>query len=210
MNDNDRINVLPYSLGMAAVGAGIGAVNEIAKKPYLYNGMPVGKFHSTIKQAFIDEGDKFIKNDENYNKVTSALKELKNINDKSALEQFIKSGKVGNLPKKTEEIIKELLEKSNITMAKTQIELCLNLDREYSFKKAISLTENKSIDNMIDNYKSYIDKLSKPAKENIDKAKKSMVQNNVLLKAGTLAAIIGGTSAIIFSVINYLQSKKNK
>ena len=140
MDNNNRINILPYSIGAAAIGAGVGAASQLVEKPYLVDDMPVGRFNAAIKQAFIDEGDKFVKNDKNYNKVTSALRELKNINDKSELEQFIKSGKAGNISKETKETVAKLLEKSDINGAKTFLELCLDLDKEYAFKKAISTT----------------------------------------------------------------------
>ena len=209
MDNKNKINILPYSLGAAAVGAGIGAASQIAEKPYLYDNMPVGKFNRTIIQAFIDEGDKFVKNDENYNKVTSALKELKNINDKATLEEFIKSGKVGDIPKETKKSIAKLLEKSDISGAKTCIELCLDLDKEYAFNKAISTTEHKSIGNMVDNYKSYIDKLSESAKENINKAKNKMIRDNALFKAGEYGAEFGIITAILLAVVNHFNKNNN-
>lgn len=209
MDNNNKINILPYSLGAAAVGAGVGAASQLVEKPYLVDDMPVGRFNRAIKQAFIDEGDKFVKNDENYNKVTSALKELKNINDKATLEEFIKSGKAGNIPKETKESIAKLIEKSDISGAKTCIELCLELDKEYTFKKAISATEYKSISNMIDNYKSYIDKLSETAKENINKAKNKMIRDKALFKAGEYGAELGIITAILLAVANSFKSNNN-
>jgi hypothetical protein len=136
MADNFQVtnNKMSCAVGGALAGGAIGAAAGYMCRENLRNS---NNFLTTWADSLVLYSDKECKDIfKKYNVLEEEIKVLKN---KEAVDNFLSSKKIGNLP---EEVLKSI-KNGNLENAKVNLELCLHVDKHYEVRNILKQIPQK-------------------------------------------------------------------
>lgn len=183
ISNNNRQGL--YIAGGTLLGAGVGVGTAILNKPYLDadGGMTTDFFVKSRKNILSD----YLKNNSDMpeiEKFQDLLKELKTVNSKESLDEFILKNNTKDV-----NLIKKTYKESGFDAAKLLTELFIEGDRNSMAEKLLwegeDIKPNKLALNFEENYK----KLSKETQASVKKAMSEITRKKALLYGGFGAVI---------------------